>query len=182
MMEVLSHKIMTEEPTACSLIAQALNRGHQMALRTTEISALAVLTAHVSTMAETSTSHEVAFETVKQKVRNELDTFVDDADFLSLFEFVVELGGRSSGFLAQLVDFAAKFVNPKLRQLRLVAFAEANKLPRTCPRCKIAIIMRAYRKNPTRGWCPVPEVALTKHDDSVYEKMEAILHYFHVKC
>ena len=34
LVEVLSWKIMEEQPTACSLIAQALNKGHQAALKT----------------------------------------------------------------------------------------------------------------------------------------------------
>ena len=40
-MEVLSWKIYTEEPEACSMISAALNKGHQVALRQTEMTAVA---------------------------------------------------------------------------------------------------------------------------------------------
>ena len=46
-MEVLSWKLCTEEPEACSLISQALNRGQTHALKTTGITALAAVVRRV---------------------------------------------------------------------------------------------------------------------------------------
>ena len=46
-MEVLSWKMLVEEPTAASLISQALNSAQQMALRTSELTALNVLSGAV---------------------------------------------------------------------------------------------------------------------------------------
>ena len=47
-MEVLSWKMKTEEPDAASLISRALNSGHEMALRTTELTAVAVLSGEIA--------------------------------------------------------------------------------------------------------------------------------------
>ncbi len=161
-MEVLSWKMHVEEPTACSLISQALNKGQQVALRTTELTALAVLTGAVTRELESAVADSVAFETVKEKVRKELDMFVDDPEFIALFEFVVSQGASKGGFVSDLIAFGSKFVNQKTRQLRLGAFAEANKLPLTAPRVKNAMIMRAYRKTPAMKYCPSPEAAWGK--------------------
>ena len=81
-----------------------------------------------------------------------------------------------------MLDFGSKFVDPKQRQLRLAAFGEANKLPLKCPRTKVAMIMRAYRKPPQRTWCPLPEAAWGKVSDQELEALEALLHYFQATC
>ena len=47
-MEVLSWKLYKEEPAACSLISQALNSGQTLALRTSELTTLAVLSGTVA--------------------------------------------------------------------------------------------------------------------------------------
>ncbi len=161
-MEVLSWKIYKEEPAACSLISQALNSGHSLALKTSELTALAVLTGTVTLELESAVAGRVSFEGVKEKVRHELDMFVDQPDFMDLFEFVVSMGANKNSFIPQLVEFGSNFVEQKTRQLRLQAFQEANKLPITTPRCKIAMLMRAYRKAPVLGWCPTPEQAWAK--------------------
>jgi len=177
--EVLSWKMVQEVPQAASLISQALNKGHQLALQTTEITALAVLSGAIS-MLESAVADSVAFETAQAKVRSQLDSFVDDPDFVHLFEFVVNMGAHRSPFIPQLLDFAAKYVDPKKRQLRLVAFAEVNKLPLAAPRSKIAVLMRAYRKEPSRGFCPSPESAWARLEAESILRLEQLLHYFHV--
>ena len=167
LMEVLSWKMYKEEPGACSLISQALNAGQQLALQTSELTALAVLTGRVGLELEGAVASQVSFETVKEKVRTELDQFVDMPDFISLFEFVVNMGANRSSFIKQLLAFGSKFVDQKQRQLRLAAFAEANKLQLGQPRCKIAMLMRAYRKPPSRTWCPTPEPSWGKAERHV---------------
>ncbi len=98
-MEVLSWKMYKEEPTACSLISQALNSGQQLALRTSELTALAVLTGAVGLEMESAVAAEVAFETVKDKVRHQSDMYVDMPDFVDLFEFVVNMGANKTSFI-----------------------------------------------------------------------------------
>jgi len=91
-MEVLSWKMCVEEPTAASLISQALNKVQSMALRTSELTALNVLSGAVALALGDNIAGEVCFETVRQKVRAELDIYVDMSGFIDLLEFVVIMG------------------------------------------------------------------------------------------
>jgi hypothetical protein len=113
LMEVLSWKMYKEEPGACSLISQALNAGQQLALQTSELTALAVLTGRVGLELEGAVASQVSFETVKEKVRTELDQFVDMPDFISLFEFVVNMGANRSSFIKQLLAFWKQVRGPE---------------------------------------------------------------------
>ena len=181
-MEVLSWKMCREEPTACSLISQALNAAQGMALRTSELTAMAVLSGAVALQLESAVAGEVAFESVKEKVRVQLHMYVDMPGFIDLFEFVVNMGAGKNTFIQQLLDFGSKFVDPKQRQMSLAAFAEVNKLPLTVPRVKLAMLMRAYRKPPQRGWCPTPEAAWATREATSLQHLEAVLHFFHSTC
>ena len=126
-MEILNWKIQIEEPTAARMISQALNKGHTRALETTELTAMAVLSG--ATMAQKKgLANEVQFESSKEKVRAELDVFVDDPDFIALYDFVINPGCNVNTFIPGLLDWASKFVNSKQRKLRLAAFYEANKV------------------------------------------------------
>ena len=90
-MEVLSWKIMEEEPSACSLISQALNKSHQVDLNTTELTALAVLSSAITTEMESAVAAKLELESIREKVRHELDLCVDEPEFIELFEFVLNL-------------------------------------------------------------------------------------------
>ena len=91
-MEVLSWKMLVEEPTAASLISQALNSPQNMAARTSELTALSVLSGAVALALGSAVAGEVCFESVREKVRAELDLYVDMPGFIDLFEFVVNMG------------------------------------------------------------------------------------------
>ena len=79
LMEVLSYKMDIEEPGAASIISQALNKGQDAALCTTELTAVAVLRCEIIRQRiKVETAQEVAYESVKERVRKELDTYVDD--------------------------------------------------------------------------------------------------------
>ena len=93
-MEVLSWKMMIEEPTAASLISQALNTAHNMALHTSELTALSVLSGAVGEARGSAVAGQVCFETIRGRVRMELDMCVDQAGFIDLFEFVVNMRGE----------------------------------------------------------------------------------------
>ena len=181
-MDVLSWKMRIEEPTAGSLISQALNNVQHMALRTSELTAMAVLTGAVGLALESAVAGEVAFESVQEKVRDELDMCVDTPGFMDLFEFVVNMGASKNTFIPQLLEYGSKFVDPKQRQLSLQAFAEVNKLPLQVPRVKVAMVMRAYRKPPNKCWCPAPEPTWANRDIRSLEKLEAVLHYLQRTC
>ena len=63
-MEVLSWTMLVEEPTAASLISQALNTGHHLALRTSELTAVSVLSGAVAFELGSAVAEEVCFETL----------------------------------------------------------------------------------------------------------------------
>ena len=67
--------MLVEEPTAASLISQALNSAQNMALRTSELTAVNVRSGAVALALESAVAGEVCFETVREKVRVELDMF-----------------------------------------------------------------------------------------------------------
>ena len=67
--------------------------------------------------------------------------------------------------------------------MSLQAFAEDNKIGLQFPRTKIAMLMRSYKKPPTRTWCPVPEAAWTNSAKTPsLPKLEALLRFFQCTC
>jgi hypothetical protein len=155
--EVLAYQIYMEEPDGCSLTSQALSGNSGIVLRTTELTALECLTSQITMMFETTKAEEIAFASVKEALRKQLDVYVDDPEFVEMFDFAINLGAKKNSFIPCFLTFAARFVNSKKRSLRLSAFTETNKIPPSCPRVKIAVLKRAYRKKPVHGICPAPE-------------------------
>ena len=134
-----------EEPSAASTISRALNEGHQLALRTTELTAVAVLKGEIM-LQSTDLSQKVVFQSVREKVRRELHSAADDPDLIEVFEFLISLGVGTNSYVEDLEDFTKFFVNSKFRQLRLFAFANANAIADCFPLVKVGVIKRAYRK------------------------------------
>ena len=82
-----------------------------------------------------------------------------------------------------MLEFGSKFVDHKQRQLSLQAFAEVNKVDLAFPRVKIAMLIRAYRKQPNITWCPLPETAwFSVAKRQTTHKLDAVLHYFQSLC
>ena len=181
-MDILSWKLHHEEQRVCALISQSVNSAQSVALRTTELTALSLLSGAVGLDKEARLANAVQFESVKEKVRQELDAYVDQAEFIDLFNFVINMGADKSPFIAQLLDWGSRHVEQHQRRLRLQAFAEVNKLPMQAPRVKIALLMRAYTSTPVHTWCPSPESRWHTMDLSVLQAFEQLLHYFHVSC
>ena len=114
MMEVLDWRTVIEEPRAAVLICNALNRKNSLALQTNELSALSVLMTTVSSFAEQSLNHDLAYTHVKDTVSRELKGCVDnDADFKEALQFVVDQGANQSEHLHELLQFGEQFVGPK---------------------------------------------------------------------
>ena len=181
LVEVLDWRIELEEPGACALISHALNVGHSLALRTHELTAVAVLAGACGLCVLSNGG--VDFNQVKEHVRHQLDLFVDEADFPDFFNFIINLGANAAPYVQEILDFGTRFVDQKKRQLRLQAFVEADKIDKNHPRTKVASIKRAYRKKPQGIFCPSP--------DSVFHNcpyvpssisLERILQYFHYDC
>ena len=179
--EILSWKMDLEEPSAASTISQALNQGHQLALRTTELTAVAVLRGEIM-LQSANLSQKVVFQSVREQVRRELHSAADDPDLIEVFEFLISLGVGTNSYVEDLEDFTKFFVNSKLRQLRFFAFANANAIPDCFPLVKVGVIKRAYRKKPSYGFCPSPETDWGKYEALHLKDLEAILRFFHGVC
>ena len=177
--EVLSWKMDAEEPDAASLISQALNKGSELAMRTTELTAVAVLKGEIIVQMGKDVGQRVAFLSVREKVRQELSNAADDPDLPELFDLLIHLGVGRNSYVDDLLEFGSCFVDSKKRQLRFNAFHVANKMGQDCPWSKVAVIKRAYRKKPTLGYCPSPESEWTKFDVERVKLLENMLRFFH---
>ena len=100
-METLSYKTLLEEPEAAGLISTALNKGQEAACRTSELTALAVLTGAITLHAEGGLWQELDYKTIQEKLRSELDYFVDEPEFIEMFERLISLGAHK--FLRQRI-------------------------------------------------------------------------------
>ena len=129
-MYVLSYKLDEEELGAACLISQAMNTGNQVALRTTELTAISVLSGECALKRRICCCDNTpeVFEQVKAAVRSQLDVIVDEVEFQRVFDFVFDLRNKDNAFIPDLLDFCSRFVDQKQRQLRLGAFVEANKI------------------------------------------------------
>lgn len=180
--EILAWRMDLEEPTAASLISQAMNKGHELALRTTELTAVAVLKGEIIVQMSKDAGQRVAFQTVRDRVRAQLDSAADDPDLPELFEFLISAGVGFNSYIDDLMDFGSTFVDSKKRQLRFAAFGVANKMCKHAIWTKIAVMKRAYRKPPVNGYCPSPESAWGTYKWDDLESLEDVLRFFHVTC
>ena len=90
--EVLSWRMDLEEPSAASIISQALNKANQLALRTTELTAVKVLKGEIIIQMSKNVGQCVAFKTVRDRVREQLDTVADDPDMKEVFDYLIGIG------------------------------------------------------------------------------------------
>ena len=179
--EILSWKMDVEEPTAAAIISTALNTSHQFALRTTEMQAVQVLKGEIIRQAG-PLAEKACFESVKERVGHMLGDAAGDPDLLHLFDYIVSLGVGSNSYLENLLEFGRFWVNSKKRQLRFSAFTAANKIPKSCPRIRVALIKRSYKKMPTNNFCPNPEEFWGKCDEDHLKELEMFLDFIHVEC
>ena len=180
--EVLSWRMDVEEPTAAGIISQALNIPHQMAMRTTELTAVAVLKGEIIVQMGKDLSQRVAFQTVRDKVKSQLQTAADDPDLLEVFDFLISTGVGHNSYVDHLLEFGSQFVNSKKRQLRFSAFAVINKMCAKAVWSRMALVKRAYVKKPVHGFCPSPESPWAEFSEAHLQKLEDVLRFFHVGC
>ena len=177
--EQLSYEMDLEEPTAASIISQALNTAQELALRTSELTAVAVLKGEIIVQMGKDLSQKVAYKSVLPRVRRELKVVADDPDLPDVFDYLRSLGVGKNTYVDRLLQFGAAFVDSKKRQLRFSAFAVANKINHDYPLSRIAVIERAYRKKLVNGFCPNPEAKWEHIELTALEKLEQMLFYFH---
>ena len=180
--EVLSWKMDDEEPHAASIISQALNQPQDAAMRTTELTAVAVLRGAIIAEAGPGLANQVAFQTVRDRVRTELHTAVDDPDLPEIFDLLINSGVGHNTYVEEFLEWTRLFVDSKKRQLRFSAFAAPNKMPDAGQNSRFAVLKRAYRKSPTNGYCPCPEAAWADTKWDLVKYMEDLLRFYHVIC
>ena len=109
--DVLSYKIQDEEPDGLNVIQAACNSKNSIALMQHEMEAVASLSRLCK--ASSAVAGTVSFQTAKEQLAFTLPGMTDDPDFIHLFRFVVDLGGDSSCFVPDLMEFTGKFLNPQ---------------------------------------------------------------------
>ena len=153
-----------------------------MAMRTTELTAVAVLKGEIIVQMSKDLSQRVAFQTVRDRVRSQLHTAADDPDLPEVFDFLISAGVGKNSYIDHLLEWTSCFVDSKKRQLRFSAFAVINKMCEQAVWSRIAVVKRAYRKQPTNGFCPSPESAWGSFSSAHLQKLEDVLRFFHGAC
>ena len=110
-LEVLSWKMDLEEPNAAAVISQALNKSHELALWTTEITALNTLKGEIVVQMGAAKSQKVAYQSVRESIKQRLDSAVDDPDLPELFEFLMSRGVGQNAYLDDFFEFAGATVD-----------------------------------------------------------------------
>ena len=78
-----------EEPGACALISNALNESSSMALRTTELTALSMLSGECALHSNPLNSNTIDFEVIKKRPQLSIPTFVAEPEFQEFFETAI---------------------------------------------------------------------------------------------
>ena len=185
--EILASDIDVEEPEACSIIQSALNAKNSLFLLAHEMQAVSrmITLTTASAVAEARLSCQAA----QLRLRETLPQFADDANFLDLYSFVIDLGAGRAPFLSDLKRFHEKFVDPMLRRVRLTAFQTVNTLPLDWPHLKVAAVKYMYIEGKlSQGFCThltakqVRVLLDTREARETSAVAEAVLQFFHVQC
>lgn len=150
--EMLAWKMDEEEPDAALIISIALNKKNEAAMKTGHLEIMSTLVS----LCKPNPDGVVAFEPVRDKLIELYGTAVDHPDFVHAFKMVCDAGGDSSVHMKDLHDFTSVYVNPKLRKMRMEAYATVSGYPLEFPRIKNACIKWAWKQTPSKGWCQLP--------------------------
>ena len=180
--EVLSWKIFLEEPGGAELISAALNDPQTQGLHIHEMEALNCLVNVVyeehARSAVSGHAGCVSYPQVLAQCKKTMPGVVAQAQFKDMFEFVINIGGKTAGFVQRLFKYERRFVDHKKRRLPPQAWGCVNSLAPMLPRTKVALLMRAYSKDPAKGFCPAPETMWHRVPPHHLEALEELLTYF----
>jgi hypothetical protein len=187
--DILSSAIEVEEPDGCAIIQAAMNAKNSMFLMRHEMQALAALVqyTHASAVAERALSLDAA----RRKLKATCPEFASDRNFIELYRFVIDLGSGAASFLPDLRSFHERFVDPKVRRIRLIDFAAMNLFPAEMPYLKVAGIKYAYACDARlvrHGFCEaltakaVRDAVATPALRSVAGDANVLLDFFHRSC
>ena len=119
--------------------------------------------------ASSAVAEDMLFESIKAKVRNQLDFLVDEPELIEMYTYIINLGCSKHTYIPNLLRYLEIYLEESERRLRLQAFCVPNKLGGTggkdFPRTRIALIKRAYRQKVSSGFCPAPESSLTSANE-----------------
>ena len=187
--DILSYAIEVEEPDGCAIIQAAMNSKNAMFLLRHKMQALVALVDY--TYASAVAERALSLDAAKRRLKLTCPEFAIDKDFLELYRYVIDLGSGVAGFLPDLRAFHERFVDPKLRRVRLSDFAIMNLLPGEMPYLKVAGMKYAYACDPKHvrhGFC---EALTAKSVRDVLSKpslkamavdAEQLLDFFHRSC
>ena len=130
--EMLSWKMDEEEPGAALIISIALNKKNEAAMKTGHTEIWATLVG----LCKPDPYGVVKFEPVRDKLVELYGAAVDHPDFVNAFKVVCDAGGAESVHLKDLHEFTSVYVNPKLRKMRMEAYAVVAPYPIDFPRIK----------------------------------------------
>ena len=150
--EILSWKMDEEEPDAALIISIALNKKNEAAMKTGHLEIMSTLVK----LCKPDPEGVVLFEPVRDKLVEYYGAAVDHPDFVHVFKLVCDAGGATSVHMRDLHDFTTVYVNPKLRKMRMEAYATVAPYPVEFPRIKNACIKWAWKQTPNKGWCQLP--------------------------
>ena len=187
MWEVLDWRIEDEEPDGCSTIQAALNAKNGLFLLTHEMQAVAKLTTITFSLA--AAERTISASLAQARLRVTLPAFADDEHFLELYRFIVDLGGDGAPFIQDLRSFHERFVDPKVRKIRLSVFGCMNLLALDMPHLKVAGVKFVYscdQKLLKHGFCEAVSIKhvrdlMVKHSE-VAKQAETVLNFFHGQC
>ena len=187
--DILSWAIEVEEPNGCAIIQAAMNSKNSIFLLRHEMQALAALVDY--TYASAVAERALSLDAAKRRLKLTCPEFAVDKDFLELYRYVIDLGSGVAGFLPDLRAFHERFVDPKLRRVRLSGFAIMNMLPVDMPYLKVAGMKFQYACDPKQvhsGFCEalsskaVREVVSNPTLKAVAVDAEQLLDFFHRRC
>ncbi len=203
--EILSWRMLEEEPRAACTIQAASNIKGGLMMVEHEMQALARLSRVCSE--EMRVSHQVSCRGAQERMRRSMPQFADGPEFKHLLAFVLDLGAEEAGFIDDLKTFHSSFVNPNQRRVRADVFATVSSLPLDVPHLKVAMVKTAYTcpksgshiqhgyiqyvgskdvstvlQQTKQALASTPCASGENLKRGTADETEAILRYFHVAC
>ncbi len=141
--EVLSWKMLEDEPRAVTLVQRACNKKGNVQMLEHEMQLVKRLSVIVAGHADALGRMSVT--AARRKLQAEgWRGFTTGEQFRGALGFVMQLGAESAPWIKELVEFHVRCVNPKLRRIRLDILGALAEWPATRPRVRNAIVKLAY--------------------------------------
>ena len=102
-----------------------------------------------------SADGSVPFEPVRDKLIDLYGAAVDHPDFVHAFRLVCDAGGAGSVHMQDMENFTSCYVNPKVRKMRMEAYAIVAPYPVDFPKIKKRMLEMELEANPKQRLVPV---------------------------